>query len=171
MKDTDCFDDDKNSSGFFTTEHAQRVFVQCNVEVAADTSDNDAGRRTAIAKLAKANADDSFCRYEFIEAVLRVVDAKYDVGDSPPPGTTREDHLLDCVRRFKDEHLSKLPKDALEEVDDFRKRHLYFESVDKVLWRHDRLLKEIYKTYADLNMHAGRSSFPFESFLKFLPAR
>ena len=47
---------------------------------------------------------------------------------------------------------------------------MYFESVDKVLWRHDRLLKEIWKTYADQHMQHGRASFLVDAFVKFLQA-
>ena len=57
-----------------TVEDAQRVFINCNVEHGASK------------ELAAANDDDMLIRYEFVEAALRVIDARYGLEDAPPPG-------------------------------------------------------------------------------------
>ena len=108
------------------------------------------------------------CRYEFLDAVLRVVEAKYDLDHAPPDSHSREDHILESVERFRDEHLAKLPAAAHECVDAFRRDTLYCEEVDIVLCCHDRVLKQIWAAYGNAHRKAGHARFTADVFGEFL---
>ena len=156
LRETDCFDDDAESPTHFTPEAAQIVFRQCKVEIGVSPA------------MRRVNDGEHLCRYEFLDAVLRVVEAKYDLDHAPPDSHSREDHILESVERFRDEHLSKLPAAAHECVDAFRRDTLYCEEVDIVLCRHDRLLKQIWAAYGNAHRKAGHARFTADVFGEFL---
>ena len=156
LRATDCFDDDEDSPTHFTPEHAQIVFRQCKVEIGVSK------------EMRAANDDEHLCRYEFLDANLRVVEAKYDLDHEPPDSHSREDHILESVERFRDEHLSKLPYELHECPDTFRRESLYNEEVDVQLWRYDKVLKGIWKAYGNAHRVAGRAKFSPNVFAEFL---
>ena len=68
------------------------MFRQCKVEIGVSS------------QMRAVNDDEHLCRYEFLDANLRVVEAKYDLDHEPPDSHSREDHILESVERFRDEH-------------------------------------------------------------------
>ena len=139
-----------------TVEDAQRVFINCNVEHGASK------------ELAAANDDDMLIRYEFVEAALRVIDARYGLEDAPPPGVDRAERILEAVDAFTRDHLDLLPPETFVDPDDFRREELYTEDCDRALRRHDGLLKQLHLAFALTHMVQGRPSFSLAEWYAFL---
>ena len=112
--------DDK--SEFATQGHLDSIFVASNVTDGlseADTGHNE-----------DAN---SFDRYEFVEYLLRVADAKY-LKDG------QENYFPDALERLITENIVKHASPlALEDPNTFRKEKMYCEAVDNVLRGADEL--------------------------------
>ncbi|KAH8096129.1 hypothetical protein JL720_3480 [Aureococcus anophagefferens] len=139
-----------------TVEDAQRIFINCNVEHGASK------------ELAAANDDDMLIRYEFVEAALRVIDARYGLEDAPPPGVDRAERILEAVDAFTRDHLDLLPPETFVDPDDFRREELYTEDCDRALRRHDGLLKQLHLAFALTHMVQGRPSFSLAEWYAFL---
>ena len=96
LKDANLLDDDK-----VTSEVAQRIFVQVNVEIGGDKAHN------------AANDDNALMRHEFVEAVFRLTAAKYDLekraAENPPKAT---EFLEDALHSMLRDHLLHLPTDC-----------------------------------------------------------
>ncbi|KAH8076197.1 hypothetical protein JL721_188 [Aureococcus anophagefferens] len=133
-----------------------RIFINCNVEHGASK------------ELAAANDDDMLIRYEFVEAALRVIDARYGLEDAPPPGVDRAERILEAVDAFTRDHLDLLPPETFVDPDDFRREELYTEDCDRALRRHDGLLKQLHLAFALTHMVQGRPSFSLAEWYAFL---
>lgn len=79
------------------------------------------------AQLREVNDDHALMRYEFIEVMARLAVAKYGKGWAPE-GTTEPLTLAGALAHlFKTNVLPNLPKEALQDPNDFRRDRLYFE--------------------------------------------
>lgn len=138
-----------------TSEVAQRIFVQVNVEIGGDKTHN-----------AK-NDDNALMRHEFVEAVLRLTAAKYDLEKRAAESPSSACEIIeDALHSTLRDHLLHLPHESLHDNDDFRRRRLYDERVDLALCAHKKILRDLYDAYATMKPIAGRPTLrPAEWFL------
>ena len=93
-------------------------------------------------KVNKANDDRALMRFEFLDCVVRIAIAKYlksgatnDVSDSL---------VMLCEQNIK----PNLDAEAVHDSNDFRKDRLYFEDLDKVLWKNQNKMAMIFDVFA-----------------------
>lgn len=152
LKDAKLVDDKR-----VTTEVAQRIFVQVNVEIGGDR------------KLNAANDDNALMRHEFVEAIFRLTAAKYDLeARSAAAPDHAAEFVEDALHSMLRDHLLHLPWECLHDSDAFRTELLYTEAVDGALLKHRKVLRDLYDVYSALAPTAGRHNFRPQEWNTFL---
>lgn len=114
------------------------IFIATNVEIGP--------RKTVKAGVAK-NTSNSLMRHEFLEAIVRVAQAKY-------VKTRQTDDMASAVKMLLVSHI--LPFANYDDGNDFRRKHLYCEEVDMVFKRYMGRLNQVFQR------HSGREKLPGE---------
>ena len=159
LRDAQILSDTQNADHTrITSEVAQRIFVQVNVEVGRKDSRTNA-----------ANDNTAMMRHELLEALLRIASAK---GNVEKLAREHPEHaaefLSDALHHLLRDHLLHLPHDILVDADEFRRRRLYREDVDHVLLKHERTLRGLFELYAAMHPVAGRTLFGLKEWFLFV---
>jgi len=136
-----------------TSEVAQRIFVQVNVEV---------GQSKA---LASANDDDALMRYEFLEAILRLIEHKFDLAQGSTAAQVKA-----AFAAFQTQHLGVAAVRDLEDSDAFRTDVLYTAAVSDAFRKHEQALRDVYDTLALAIPVHGKPTFRLPDWHKFFDA-
>ena len=141
-----------------TSELAQRIFVQVNVEVGNKDSKHNA-----------ANDDTAMMRHELLEAMLRIAVAKENVEQHAREHPEHAVEILsDALHHVLRDHLLHLPHDVVVDADEFRRRKLYCEEVDTALLRHKSILRGLFELYSGMHPIAGRTLFGLKEWFLFV---
>ena len=141
-----------------TSELAQRIFVQVNVEVGNKDSKHNA-----------ANDDTAMMRHELVEALLRIAVAKGNVEQHAREHPEHAVEILsDALHHVLRDHLLHLPHDVVVDADEFRRRKLYCEEVDTALLRHKSILRGLFELYSGMHPIAGRTLFGLKEWFLFV---
>ena len=139
---------------------AQRIFVTVNVEVGI-----------ADKAVRAANDDNELMRHELLEALIRIACCKFNVEKHAAAQPEHaSDILADALHDLLREHLLHLPHDVLVDDDEFRRRKLYTEDVDRALLKHEKHLKGLFELYAGRKPDAGKHLFTLDEWIRFVDA-
>ena len=106
-------------------------------------------------------------RFEFIEAIVRLLGAAYGLEKKDRPAG--DDGAAAAERAAEDfsTRLAALPADARDDPDDYRRERLYTEACCDAFSRHKRFWQEIHRIMSAIAMDAGRPAFNMDRWLEF----
>jgi len=140
-----------------TDQALQGIFIQVNVEVGQAKD------------LAKANDNNSLMRFEFIEAIIRVLGSLYDLekrtwaaGEDPKPA------IAAAVEAFERDHLSKLSDACRDDADAYRRDRLYNEACCDAFCAQKKLWNDVFNVMSNVKPDAGRPTYSMDRWLEFL---
>ena len=106
-------------------------------------------------------------RFEFIEAIVRLLGAAYGLETKDRPAG--DDGAAAAERAAEDfsARLAALPADARDDPDDYRRERLYTEACCDAFSRHKKFWQEIHRIMSAIAMDAGRPAFNMDRWLEF----
>ena len=106
-------------------------------------------------------------RFEFIEAIVRLLGAAYGLEKKDRPAG--DDGAAAAERAAEDfsARLAALPADARDDPDDYRRERLYTEACCDAFSRHKKFWQEIHRIMSAIAMDAGRPAFNMDRWLEF----
>jgi hypothetical protein len=130
-------------------QHLEIVFIATNYEVDGDALQN---------KLNERNLDNAICRFEWLEALVRISMIKFPL----------QNRISDALDRLMEEHVLKGAKYLLTEQ--FRKEFVYTEAVDLALTPYISALEDIFSEYSRGKLLHMKKVLDLDNYLSLLGA-
>ena len=97
--------------------------------------------------LDKFNHTRSFTRHEWVQALIRMAIKRHVVGAEVPMT------VAEAVDTFVRHLEARLPREALQDSNEFRRKYCYVPQIEQVLVRHEGTLRALFERYSLINNH------------------